>query len=294
MFKKITIEDREIIREYVSKTKHKACDYSVANLVLWANVYGTEFAVDNGMLFIKFESDGNVYFTFPMGDGDLKAAFVWMQDYCKEQGIEFKMSIVEPEMFERIEETFPGVYDIVYMRDNADYVYNMEDLKNLSGKRYHGKKNHVNKFLKTQENWSYEQITDENTMETVAMVTEWCVQNGCCEDKDKAAEICVLIQGLKYRKELNLIGGLIRADGRVIAMTMGEKSDDDMFIVHFEKAFADIDGAFPIINQQFVTNELGSFKFVNREEDLGVEGLRKAKESYHPAFMAEKGYLVRK
>lgn len=292
LFKRITIEDKDIIKEYIDKKEHKACDYSLANLILWSSVYNTHYAIIKDTLFIKFVSKGINYFAFPMGDGDLKIAFEWLFEYCNEQNIEFKMYIVEPEMFEEIDAIYPGKFQIQYNRDNADYIYEVESLKNLSGKKYHGKKNHVNKFLKTQENWSYESISDENTDDCIEMIKEWCIQNGCCEDREKAAEICVLIKGLKYRKQLNLIGGAIRVDGQVVAMTLGEKVSDEMFIVHFEKAFSSVDGAYTMINQQFIINELSDFKYVNREEDMGIEGLRKAKESYHPVFMAEKGYLT--
>ena len=204
------------------------------------------------------------------------------------------MNIIEPEMFQDIEKIFPREYEVSYIRDIADYVYKIEDLKNLVGKKYHSKKNHINKFLKTNENWSYERISEESTEECIEMVKEWCVENGCCEDKSKADEIYVLINGLRHRKELNFLGGIIRTAGRIVALTMGEKSDDDMFVIHFEKAFADVPGAYPMMNQQFIIHELSNYTYVNREEDLGLEGLRKAKETYHPVFMVEKGILVKK
>jgi len=293
-FKKIAIEDADILAKYLSMRKHRACDYSVGNLILWADVYNTQIAVSQGMLFIKYVKDEDVFFAFPMGEGDLKQSFEWLFAYCKKQNVKFKMNIIEPYMFEEIKKLYPGKYEVSYSRDDADYVYNVEDLKNLAGKKYHGKKNHVNKFIKTHEGWSYEKITEENTEECIEMVKEWCVVNGCCDDKSKAAEICILINGLKHRKRLNMIGGIIRTAERIVALTIGEKSGDDMFIIHFEKAFADVDGAYQMINQQFIIHELAGYTYVNREEDLGIKGLRKAKESYYPAFMAEKGVLIKK
>lgn len=293
-FKKITIEDREIISKYLSLCKHSSCDYSTGNLVLWSKVYETQYAVVNNMLLIKFKRDEEDFFAFPIGNGDLKQAFEWIVAYCEEQKIEFKMNLVEPDMFEEVEKIYPGEFSISYLRDSADYVYSIEDLKNLSGKKYHGKKNHINKFLKVNEDWVYEAIKDENIADCIDMVKEWCVQNECCEDKDKAAEICVLINGLKYRNELNMTGGIIRTAGRVVALTLGERLGNDTFVIHFEKAFADVDGAYPLINQQFIIHELSDYTYVNREEDMGIEGLRKAKESYKPVYMAEKGILIKK
>lgn len=293
-FKKITIADRDILTKYINMKTHRACDYSVGNLILWSEVHNIQYAIAEDMLFIKFLKCDEHNFAFPMGQGDLKKAFVWLFKYCKEQDIKLKMNIIETDMFDDIEKIYPGEFEIYYIRDNADYVYGIEDLKNLSGKKYHGKKNHVNKFVKTNEDWVYESITEENSEECIQMVKEWCVENKCCEDKEKAEEICVLIYGIKHRKELNFLGGIIRTSGRIVALTLGEKSSDDMFIIHFEKAFADIQGAYQMINQQFIIHELSDYTYVNREEDMGVVGLRKAKESYNPAFMVEKGVLVRK
>jgi len=293
-FRKITIEDADVLAKHLNFRKHRACDYSVGNLILWSGVYNTHMAVSNDMLFIKYVNEGDVFFAFPMGSTDLKQAFEWLFAYCEEQRIEFKMNIIEPSMYEEIEKIFPGEFEISYLRDEADYIYNVEDLKNLAGKKYHGKKNHVNKFKKTHTDWSYEEITDDNTIECIEMVKDWCVKNGCCEDAQKADEICVLINGLRNRKTLNMIGGIIRVGGKIAALTIGEKSGDDMFIVHFEKAFTDIDGAYQMINQQFIINELTDYTYINREEDMGIDGLRKAKESYYPAFMAEKGVLIKK
>jgi len=293
-FKKITLEDRDIISKYLSLNKYSACDYSVGNLVLWSPVYNTHFAVVNNMLFIRFMRGEDAYFSFPLGNGDLKQAFEWMLAYCEEQNIKFQMNIVEPDMFEAVERIFPGEYEITYIRDSADYVYSTQDLKNLSGKKYHSKKNHINKFLSTNNDWTYEPISDENTPKCIEMVKEWCIQNGCGEDEAKLAEICVAINGIKNRKELNLTGGIIRIADRIIAMTMGERLCDDTFVIHFEKAFSDVDGAYPMINQQFIIHELADYTYVNREEDMGLEGLRRAKESYKPVFMAEKGILTKK
>ncbi|NLH02264.1 MAG: DUF2156 domain-containing protein [Clostridiales bacterium] len=293
-FKKITLDDREILAEYLNCRKHRACDYSVGNLVLWADVYNTHFAVAENMLFIRFTAGGRINFAFPMGTGDLKSAFNWLFSYCREQNIDFKMSLVEPDMFEDIEKIFPGRFEINYIRDSADYIYRTEDLKNLSGKKYHSKKNHINQFVRANPDWSYEKISDENIQECIEMVKEWCLLNKCRDDKSKADETCVLIKGLKNRKELGLIGGAVRAGGRIVALTLGEKSGDDMFIIHFEKAFADVPGAYPMIAHEFIAHELEGITYVNREEDMGIEGLRKAKESYFPAFMAEKGTLVEK
>lgn len=124
------------------------------------------------------------------------------------------------------------------------------------------------------------------------MAMKWRDLNGCSDDPEKEKEFCVTLNALKYMEELELKGGLIRADGRVVAFTLGEECNHDTFVVHIEKAFADVQGAYPMINQQFVEHEGKNYTYINREEDTGAEGLRKAKLSYYPVFLQEKGIVT--
>lgn len=293
-FKAVKLEDIELLKKYLQKDRHQSCDYSAANLILWSEVNKIQFAIVEEMLVIQFQHDQQVHFGVPLGDGDLKKAIDSIIDYCKEQNIPFRMNLIEKDMVRKLEDFYPDQFSFIPQRDHFDYVYLREELQNLTGKKYHGKKNHINKFRKNYPDWNYEKITNENTKECIDMVKKWCVENQCCEDEGKAAELCVLILGLKNREKLELSGGLIRTNEGVVAMTLGEAADDQMFIVHFEKAFASIQGAYPMINQQFVSNELERFEYVNREEDMGIEGLRKAKESYNPTFLVEKYVMERK
>ena len=163
----------------------------------------------------------------------------------------------------------------------------------MSGKKYHGKKNHVNRFFKTYPDWSYEPVTADNVEECFQMALLWRRENGCEEDEEKNAEMCVALNSLRLFEELKLTGGLLRVRGEVVAFTIGEPACDDTFVVHIEKARADVEGAYTVINQQFVSHEVaGKYKYVNREDDVGTEGLRKAKLSYHPEFLVEKGYVT--
>ena len=124
------------------------------------------------------------------------------------------------------------------------------------------------------------------------MGLKWRNDNGCEEDEEKNAEICVTLNSLRLFEELELVGGILRVDGEIVAFTIGEPICSDTFVVHIEKAYADIPGAYNMINQQFVEHECMNYKYVNREEDTGAEGLRKAKRSYRPVFMVEKGTVT--
>ena len=194
--------------------------------------------------------------------------------------------------FQEIESLFPGKFKVEYSRNDADYVYETEKLINLSWKKYHGKKNHLNQFKALYPDWSYEPITDDNVEECFQMALRWREFNGCEGDPNKNKEMCVALNSLRLFKELELKGGALRAGGEIVAFTMGEPVCSDTFVVHIEKAYSDIRGAYTMINQQFLEHEVSAYPYVNREDDTGDEGLRKAKLSYRPVFMVEKGIVT--
>ena len=164
-------------------------------------------------------------------------------------------------------------------------------------------------------NWSYEQITAANLAECVKMNAEWCAQNGCGKDLSMEQESCAVGETLKNFEALKVKGGLLRLDNKVVAYTIGEMLNPDTFIVHIEKAFSDIRGAYPAMSREFIYHNMANpktlvlpngkpneditiedigFKYINREDDAGDEGLRKAKLQFHPAFLLEKWTLIKK
>lgn len=293
-FKRPQLEDQELFCQYFRKYPSRSCERTFANVLLWAKHYQVTFAMIEDAIVFRSEA-GQTSFAFPVGeDRAVKDAIHWLTEYCRKNDIPFIMYNVTPEQFEKLEQWYPERFEITYDRDSADYVYESEKLSTLSGKKLHAKRNHINKFKATHENWSYEPITQENIEECFQMALLWRNQNGCEEDEEKNAEMCVTLNSLRLYEELGLRGGVLRNDGEIIAFTMGEPVNEDTFVVHIEKAFADIQGAYPMINQQFVTHECMEYRYINREEDTGAEGLRKAKLSYYPAFLVEKGLVKEK
>lgn len=293
-FQKITLEDRDRMKAYLGLQKTRSCEMTFANIYLWSRFYQVDYAIIEDTLVFRGQKEGE-FFDFPVGKPEnVKKALEVLIQYCEEKGQDFVLGSITKEKEISLQEMYPGKFEVEYDRDAADYVYETEKLANLSGKKYHGKKNHINKFRKMYPDWSYETITDENVEECFRMALTWRRLNGCEEDEEKNAEMCVTLNSLRLFKELQLCGGLLRAAGEVVAFSIGEPVCDDTMVVHIEKAFSAVDGAYPMINQQFVLHEAAAYTYVNREEDLGEEGLRRAKLSYHPAFMVEKGRAVYK
>ena len=282
------LEDKKLLARYYENVPYMNCELDFANFFLWSEHYGTKYAVADNMLVFVSEYDGKRYVAMPIGAGDRKKAIEDVAKDFKKDGYDLYLNCITADMFNEIEKMFPGCFEITYNRDMADYVYTVEKLAYLKGKRLHGKRNHIANFMK-ENDWQYENITDENTPECMEMAQQWRIMNGCESNPEKSYELCVTMRALTLRKELGLIGGLIRANGRVVAFTLGSPAGGDAFDIHIEKAFADVQGAYPMINQQFVVNNLLDYKYVNREEDMGEEGLRKAKLSYYPDILLEKG-----
>lgn len=290
-FRRPLIEDQEIITGKFRNYCSRSCERTFVNVFLWAKIYNVEYAIVEDTVVFKSEDHG-LAFTYPAGEPkQVKKAIEILKVYSEKRGQAFALYNVTPCMFEQIESWYPGEYNIEYNRDIADYVYECEKLTTLAGKKLHAKRNHINKFKATYENWSYETLSDETLEECFQMALKWREINGCEEDEEKVNEMCVTLNALRLFKELELTGGILRIDGDIVAFTIGEKICGDTFVVHIEKAFADIQGAYPMINQQFVIHECQEFTYINREEDTGSEGLRKAKLSYRPAFLVEKGMV---
>lgn len=292
-FKRPVIEDKAMVTGYIKQKNSRSCEDTFGNLLLWARFYDIRIAEVEGML-VSATFGKKISFHYPYGMGDVKRCIMTLMQYAEEQGQEFVMHCVTPEEYQELEQIFPGQFEIEYHRDIADYVYEAEKLRTLSGKKYHGKKNHCNKFKKIYENWEYVSMTKEHTEEAFQLLLEWKNLNECMEDHDKNAESCVASNYLRLFEELDVCGGLLRVDGRAVAFCIGELAAEDTMVVHIEKALTEYEGAYTMINQQFVEHECSQVTYVNREEDTGDEGLRKAKMSYRPVFMVEKGTVKRK
>lgn len=292
-FRRPVLEDKDLIDTFFRTYPTRSCDRTFANVLLWAKHYHVEFCFTGKVVLFRDNSEG-YGFAWPVGpEEEVRKVIPEIETYCEKNGHPFLLYGVTPEQFTLLESWYPGKYQIVYDRDGADYIYESEKLCTLSGKKLHGKRNHINKFKATFQNWSYEKMTDSNLEECFQMALKWRNENGCEEDEEKNSEMCVTLNSLRLFRELELIGGILRVDGKIAAFTIGEPVNEDTFVVHIEKAFADIPGAYTMINQQFVEHECMGYRYVNREDDVGQEGLRKAKLSYKPAFLVEKGIVTK-
>ncbi len=289
------LDNKELLDTYLRYNDYPGCELSAANNILWSQYYDIGFTIVHDMLvFCKLQEGSPTMFSFPIGKGDAKAAFDEITRYFQDNKLQFSMYLVQEKMFELIESWYPGMYNIEFCRDDADYLYEYKTLSELKGKKLHGKRNHINRFEGNYPNYEYEEIGQDNYKDCIAFAIDWEKQNNTENDKSKEYERDIIVKALENRDVLGLVGGLIRVEGSVVAFTMGEPLTKNTFVVHFEKACADVQGAYPMINREFVRRQLKGYDYINREEDLGIPGLRHAKTSYQPIRLVEKGIVTLK
>lgn len=285
-FHKPVIEDYNWLKSVLDATQPMSCEYAPGNLIGWCKHYGAEIAEIEGCLVSKIIN--NNLFGFPKGTDWKKALSSIRENY---ELPSFYGLTAEEKIL--LESEFPGEYNFYESRNSFDYIYLVSDLSELTGKKYHAKRNHISYFKKTYD-WSFEPITQVNINECIEMNEKWFTLN---VDKDPTgidAEREVLKLSFDNFELFGFVGALLRVDGEVVAFTFGEELNRNTFVTHFEKAYSDIRGAYPMINMLFASEILSTkYKYVNREDDVGSEGLRRAKLSYYPEILLKKFTAVK-
>lgn len=297
-FKEITLQDRDWMRQLLSYSDNRATEFNFTVLYIWRDIMHSRVCRVGDYLVVRFFPNGAPapMYLFPQGRGtaeELKGVLESCMEDARQNGHPFLMASVQNGHREILENLFPDRFTFEPNRDYFDYIYSAEDLTFLRGKKFQSKRNFVSRF-KRQEGWSYEPLGKDNLKECAAMSISWCAKYGCGKDPSMASESCSVKNALQNFEQLGLMGGLLRLNGEVVAFTIAEKTNSDTLLVHIEKAYGDIVGAYPAIANEFLRNsiveegELLSVKYINREDDAGDLGLREAKMQYHPLFLLEK------
>lgn len=287
-FKKIEIDDVNIYNKYIGNNAELSCENAFVNLLVWQCKYNNMMAVKDGQIFIKSGFGTRESFRLPLG-GDLKTGIALLEEYCGDK----KPVFWSPECtdFEKFKADFGKKYNFTEVRDAFEYVYLRENLAELSGKKFHSKRNHINSFSK-KHNWHYETITSENVEAVKLCAEHWYTEKADKTDEDMLCEKRGLDNILDNMEVLGVKGGAIYVDDKVVAFTIGSPISEETFDIHIEKALSEYAEGYTVINREFAKNELSSYKYINREDDMGLEGLRKAKLSYNPDILLKK-YVIR-
>lgn len=294
VFRPITLDAKSTIERYTKPWALECSDLSFANLFIWGADGKMEYAEKNHSLYIKMDFEGvPVYFWAPISEYgkavDYRKAVYDGFAYMKQIGVEPTYRSVWTPFRDKMLEACPELF-CVPTDISWDYVYSRESLATLKGKKLHGKRNHINKFLSQNPDYEYRKLEPSMVPDCIALYEHWS------EEKDEPSvqledEKRSVFLALNNMDVLGLTGGAIYLNEKLCAFTVGERLLPQMQLIHIEKANTDIDGLYPMINQQYILNECEGVEWVNREEDMGLEGMRKAKRSYNPARMVEKYML---
>ena len=291
-FKPITIDSKEVITSFTFSSPYQNCDYSFANMCSWQFLYCSEYAVVNDFLLLRFQiEDGRIVYMFPIGNGNKKEIIRIMEEDSLSNGHPLCLMGVIPEVAADLEYFFPHEFKYIPERDYFDYIYYRTDLIELKGKKYQSKRNHINRFNKEYQ-FEYLPITPEIVPLCLKLEDEW--YGGHKYDEDLLDERRSMAYALQHLDQLGGLGGAIRVNGEIVAFAFGSPINKNTFGVHVEKADTRIEGIYSVINQIFTMHIPEQYMYINREEDLGIEGLRKAKLSYHPTILLEKNVAIKK
>ncbi len=288
-FRHITLDDRESYEKLLKRSSERGCEYSFPNLYMWGRQTMAEVA---GCTVFFSQFNRRSVYPFPIGDGDLKTALDAVIHDAEIRGIPCRLTALTAGDVDKLRELYGDRFRIHSDRDSHDYVYLTEALSELKGKKYHRKRGHYKRFIETYPDHNFEVISCENTAEAEALVEKWYAER---EASDPDADFCMerhaIKKAFREREELGLVGYALRVNGEICAVTFGSRTREDTVNVHFEKALTSVEGAYAAINQGFAEyvqkNYPGSI-YLNREDDVGIEGLRRAKLSYYPHHMIPK------
>jgi uncharacterized protein len=276
-------EDGPLFRDFFTRFPSQACEMTFANVFIWRECERPKYAVhDDHLCILCAPADEAPFFLEPVGEGDMAATI----EACLE---------LNPRL-SRVTELFAQRYGASYKVEadpnNFDYVYASEDLAQLKGKKYDGKRNRIRKFERTTASWDYRNLGPDTLDDCLALLEKWF--NGkVLIDESVGAEKAAIVAALNGLRDLGLTGGAITIEGKVAAFSIGEPLNPDTAVIHIEIADHALPGLAQLINREFVRREWTRFAFINREQDVGHPGLRRAKESYQPHHMVRKYTIAR-
>lgn len=288
-FHRLTFPEKEDYERILFSVPARGCEYSFANLLLWGR---QQVAFIHGCAAFFSHFHGRSVYPYPIGNGDRKAVIESILQDSRERGIPCRITGMRDADLAELEEWFPGKFTLRTDRDSFDYVYAIDDLADLRGRKFQKKRNHFNRFRADHPNYEIQPLTVCNMALAQHMVNDWYTRRLKEDpDGDYLLENIAMARAFQNYAGLKMEGILLMDGGEVLAITMGSRMANNTFDIHFEKAREDVDGAYNAVNCEFARYlrlKYPEVQFLDREDDMGLEGLRKAKLSYNPHHMCEK------
>lgn len=288
-FQRLTVSQKETYDQILAAVPERGCEYSFANLCLWGK---QQVAFLHGCAAFFSHFYGRSVYPYPIGSGDRRAVIEAILEDARERGIPCRIAGMTNADREELEAWFPGKFHLRTIRDSFDYVYDINDLADLRGRKYQKKRNHFNRFRGEHPDYEVVPLNSCNLSVAMKMVDDWYrIRIKEDPDGDYLLENIAMARAFQNYAGLKMEGIMLVDNGKVLAVTMGSQMNAKSFDIHFEKAREDVDGAYNAVNCEFARYlrlKYPEAQFLDREDDMGLEGLRKAKLSYHPHHMIEK------
>jgi len=294
-FRTPKISDKPWVDALLAHAAELGCEYNFTNLFIWNHAFSQKLASVDGFLTVRLTGSAGCGYLWPIGQGNVKNVLLEMEADAKERGVPFRLICMAPAHIHELEALYPGKFQYITDRNGSDYIYDINRLADLKGKKLHAKRNHCNRMEADCPDWRYEDLTPDSLAECLVVNKEWyrraAEREGEADEVSMQSEETALTCAFSNFEALGLEGGLLRVYGEVVAFTIADRLNADTYDVHFEKAYSELPGAFSLINRELarsLRSHHPELRYLNREEDMGIEGLRKSKESYYPDMMAEK------
>ena len=284
-FHPVTVADKPLFDYYMHSSEEQNCDFNFANIFCWCPIYHSEVAEVDGFMVIRFDNGGAKSYMQPIGSGDKAVILELLRQDAFEQRIPLRLYGLSAEWQEFLEENYPQEFAFDRQRALSDYIYRTEDLAQLQGRRYQPKRNHLNRFV-AQYEWHTEPLSKQNIKDCIALYNKWLHSREVGEME--RAEQLAIERAFENFEVLGLRGLVLYVDGRAAAFSYGTPITQKTFCTHIEKHDAEVERAATMINREMARMLEGEYEFINREDDLGLEGLRFAKMSYYPSLLLDK------
>ncbi len=288
-FSPLSIGDKEKVDRYLQLDGSIMSDRTFASLCIWGPQFNLKYCIENGFLYLAIDKGNYFAYYMPLGMGSLTEPLQKIRLDAKERGVNHSIVLITNDRLDEIKSILGNDYDISPTPNRNDYVYLAEKMISLGGKKLHSKRNFVNRFKKEFEGrWEYRDIDPvKDRAEITNLLLKWGVRKEQ-ENYKESYEYGAVSVALDNYDALGMCGGCILLDNKIIAFTLAAPQNDEVMDILIEKADYEIIGSYQMINREFALHNCKEYKYINREEDMGIEGLRKAKLSYHPAFQTEK------
>lgn len=284
--RKLKITDYHHVAPLLKEYPLKISDYSFTNIFAWRQAYNYRISDFNEMLIVSGQYRKRPFILPPIGNPKMAADTVLQIFKMQKKSSKRPFLAVSPDhLAEELEEE--AHIKIISDRENWDYIYNSSDLAKLEGQKYHSKRNLIKQFNSLY-SAEVEELTTASCAEAIEYSDRWCEQRDCESNEGLKREHCAIYQMLSHFEALRLHGVLIRIGGEIFGISMGEKLNNDTYVIHVEKADKHHKGIYQFLNQKLAETVSRKYKWINREQDLGIKGLRRAKQSYYPDHFVKK------